>query len=1421
MSDELGKRHNVLWEAYVPNKGTVLAVCLLFLGLNGMFGQMPSWAKSMYEKDAKVADVSKAYEKFYEQNNFIKNRYTQDYKRFLRNKGREAFDVSNLHILRSKQLDYAARSGSYRNDNADWRAIGPFDVDLNSASVGSTPGLAHVYTVEKDGFLVAGTATAGVWKSTNNGNSWTSISKDLMVTEVKAVEVQSNTIFFGGNGSVYRSLDAGNSWQLTGKSSFKSKYHQSSDIISNGLDYYLASNHGLYKTSDNGTSWDLKVSGNFLELEFHPSNTDIIYAVAREGLGTAFYRSENGGESFTKQAGGYPTVASGHEQLRTEIAVTAAMPDRVVALATGEANGGSGLYGVYISDDTGLTWEFKCCGTGPAGPATSSNKNIMAWQTNGEVNGGQYYYDLALAVSQTNGNHIYAGGINIWKSLDGGASFINNADYIFKKAGEKYVHADIQDIRIYGNEIWVASDGGIFMSNDEGETFEKRMYGIVATDFRGFGAGAKDGEVLIGGTFHNGTLLKQDKTYDGGFVSTYSGDNTHGHVNPQNNMITYSDVGMMTLSGNANTLPTVKSLTIKPNKSYKAGESSEYAFHPTSGNTYFIGSGGSLYRTTDNGTNFTNIHNFGPGKVTKIEIAPSDPNFIYVVYLPSYNAHKKLYKTEDGGNSWQDISPDASLFQNAKLWMAWDIAVSANDKNELWLARVPQTSSNGLADGRQVFKTSNGGGSWQNLSSASINGEMITNIVHQHGTNGGVYIGTRRAVYYRNNTMAQWELFQSGLPALTYSTQLVILYSQGKIVNATQRGIYATDLFETVDKNIVVQVDKTEAICENDVFKFSNNSTGFSGNISVKWTFENGSPSVSYEKNPIVSFNGLGSHNVTLEVTENGAKYVQSQANFVTVLDKCEPESIAGSGIRTYNGSFLIIPALEKVTNEITFSTWVKRTGNTKDNAGLITMRRSGKNTGLSISSSGQVKYMWDKTGRGSTTGLTIPKDKWTHVAMTVSPTNISVYVDGIERVFEGSYAAVNFDEEILVGKDANSISYYFSGAFDETSIYDRPLSTAEVRAEMNLVKDKNLASLIHYFQYNDQGELAKDIVGSKHASFFSSPDYLESMAPVGKGVSQVKKIESFGMHYFDQLDVDLNIESGISCNSDLGVYKIERNVNGSSDSHSSDYLYIVNHFSEDGFAINGELTIGSAFQSLESAGINKDSFKLYQLDFDEAASWDENKRATSMDFIPDNQERIVFEVDEVKDMEGKFLVSYNQSNAVLAVSDIYFELSVVNSDQIEVKWFLHPEDHFIRTELQRSGDGRQFETIETIDNERGQLEFRYLDSKPLRGRNYYRVKMTYSNGDQDYSKVDHILLKSGAAQEFLYPNPVSSDEVYLKGLRLEGAEVSVFDMSGRRLIYSRGEESQRLDISQLSSGIYMVVVEERTARKQQLLVRK
>ena len=125
---------------------------------------------------------------------------------------------------------------------------------------------------------------------------------------------------------------------------------------------------------------------------------------------------------------------------------------------------------------------------------------------------------------------------------------------------------------------------------------------------------------------------------------------------------------------------------------------------------------------------------------------------MYVFQQPSSGSVGTLWKTIDGGANWTT----ATLPSGDSRVCA--ISLSATDANVLWIAFVYGSNGN------KVFKTTNGGTNWSNITTSTLNGENIYSILHQGGTDGGVYLGTQNTVYYRNNSLTDWQIYADGLP---------------------------------------------------------------------------------------------------------------------------------------------------------------------------------------------------------------------------------------------------------------------------------------------------------------------------------------------------------------------------------------------------------------------------------------------------------------------------------------------------------------------------------------------------------------------------------------------------------------------------------------------------------------------------------
>jgi tetratricopeptide (TPR) repeat protein len=106
------------------------------------------------------------------------------------------------------------------------------------------------------------------------------------------------------------------------------------------------------------------------------------------------------------------------------------------------------------------------------------------------------------------------------------------------------------------------------------------------------------------------------------------------------------------------------------------------------------------------------------------------------------------------------------------------LSLNPLNENEMWIA-YPDGSN-----GNKVFKTSNGGTSWNNLSSAVLNNESPQALVHSAGTDGAVYLFTQFSAYYRNNSSSGWIIDNTGLPTYCNGNIGRPFYRDGKNYDA-------------------------------------------------------------------------------------------------------------------------------------------------------------------------------------------------------------------------------------------------------------------------------------------------------------------------------------------------------------------------------------------------------------------------------------------------------------------------------------------------------------------------------------------------------------------------------------------------------------------------------------------------------------
>lgn len=419
--------------------------------------------------------------------------------------------------------------------------------------------------------------------------------------------------------------------------------------------------------------------------------------------------------------------------------------------------------------------------------------------------------------------------------------------------------------------MWVASDGGLYYSSDEGDNLEPRMYGIHGTDFWGFGAGFKEGYKMVGGTYHNGTLVRSNDIYKygkdsenyGGWLGELGGDNYRGFVNYADNSIGYADNGSFTFSDDRSVRQTGRAFNgdYKCNTSYWTGEYGTYGFHPNNYNLFYSPVGSELWKTEDGGVSFELVHDFGGNKTVQVIVSWSNPDVIYLTHYEG-SGNNKLWKSIDAGETWNEITPTGFSGANGYKY----IEVDDQDENKVWTILIDGSGND------KVLESIDGGSTWTNISGVALENERVVSIKHHYGTDDGLYVGTRRGVYYKNASMSDWALFNNNLPITTSAFFLEPYYGEGKIRLASQRGVYECDFYEEGSPIAMASSDKTvlnlSNNCTPDSVKFVDHSTVRHASATFKWNFEGGSPATSTLQNPTVVYGTAGTYDVELIVTD-------------------------------------------------------------------------------------------------------------------------------------------------------------------------------------------------------------------------------------------------------------------------------------------------------------------------------------------------------------------------------------------------------------------------------------------------------------------------------------------------------------------------------------------------------------------------
>lgn len=730
LKKSLKSLHENVWEKFDEDKGEEEE------STSGIAGQMMSWF------------TARAYpDPYYLNDKFLKG-------------------WEQAQSIRNQQL--ATRKG--RVMSGMWNSIGP-----NNSIGGRILSIAIDPTNNQK--LFAGSASGGIWKSTNGGANWSAVNTNLPVLGVSSIIIHptNGNVIYAGTGEVYR-VDSTSGTPNPGNTGF--------NVWKTRGTYGI----GIIKSTDGGVSWSQALSRSTSQLfgiqmlKFDPANANTLYACATDGL----YRSTDAGSNWTKIFN------------VTYVSDVVINGTNIVAAV---GNLGNTVKGIYKSTNSGSTWT-KISSALPASfqgfirlDNVSASANIIVasigvskssttelyrstdfgstWTALSGSGHTSYQYWSAhdVKIDPSNTNHLIYAGVNTYSYTVGTGS---------NGTVGGSIHADVHDIQFdptNANIVYVCSDGGVSKSTNNGGTFSTINTGLGATQFYApIGVSAQDANFIVGGLQDNYVY----KTTNGGtswsLVSSSMGDGAGCVVSPtnDNNVLVSGDARNIYSSTNravniTNELGYLGS-TYDSRTAFAAplaiSKSNPAVWYVGSDNLHKTTNSGSTWNVTTPGTNYIDaLHK----TAITLEISPTNSNKLYVStsnFAQFDNDADGLYvtgtpnvlKTTNGSTPFTSIMGTAANTLPNRFVM--DFAISKTNDDSVFAAVAGFGTSH-------IYVTGDGGLNWYpkgvGLPDVPFNAVLFDPVnpkVIYAGGDLGVYVSPDRGNTWYDFNNGFWDVVQ-------------------------------------------------------------------------------------------------------------------------------------------------------------------------------------------------------------------------------------------------------------------------------------------------------------------------------------------------------------------------------------------------------------------------------------------------------------------------------------------------------------------------------------------------------------------------------------------------------------------------------------------------------------------------------------
>lgn len=717
------------------------------------------------------------------------------------------FIVSSFLYSQEKDKDKLVSSTF---NSLKFRSIGPAWTSGRISDFAVNPNNFNEYYVA--------TSSGGLWKTTNNGTTWISLTDTIQAYAMGCVTLDPNnphTVWLGtgennhqralGYGTgVYKSTDGGFTWNNMGLKDSRQIGGiiidpRNSNVVfvaAEGSVWGPGGDRGLYKSTDGGKNWNkvLHISEHtgVNNIIFDPRNPDWLYATSEQrrrhiwtkiggGPESAVYRSTDGGNTWEKIMKGLPTAHIGG----TGIAVSPANPD-VVYLSVDAAEKQGGF---FRSTNRGSSWE----------------------KMSDTYASGQYFNEIICDPKDV--NKVYLMDVYSKVTLDGGKTF--------KQIGSTARHVDDHALWINPtntDHLMIGGDGGIYVSYDGGNNWEFKANLPVTQFYRVNVDNDKPFYNIYGGTQDNQSMggpsqtINKDGIVNSDWFETVGGDGFFQAIDPTDPNIVYSEWqygNIIRYDKKSGELLNIRPEPGKGEKTYKWYWDTPFFISPHSHTRLYIAAervfrsddrgeswktiSGDLTTQTDRNTfkvmdkywsidaNSKDVSTSLYGLIVSLAESPLKPSLIYA------GTDDGIIQVTENEINWRRIDKFPGV---PEFTLVSDILPSRFNENVVYA-----TFNNHKFDDFKpyVIKSEDKGKSWKSISGNLPDDGAVNCIVEDPVNPNLLFVGTEWGVFFSPDGGNKWIQLKSGIPQIKVP-DIVIQEEEMDLVVATfGRGFYVID----------------------------------------------------------------------------------------------------------------------------------------------------------------------------------------------------------------------------------------------------------------------------------------------------------------------------------------------------------------------------------------------------------------------------------------------------------------------------------------------------------------------------------------------------------------------------------------------------------------------------------------------------